>query len=365
MLRGQGTYRTCTCPMLFISFNPSHIAGYLSNLPPCPIPMPVPCPIPCPNGVSHPGGCEIGPRPIDLHLKALRNLGARIFDIQRGFLYAEADKLKGCEIQLDYPSVGATENIMIASTFAEGETIIRNAAKEPEIVDLQNYLIELGADIQGAGTGVIKIKGSGKEKLTKEFSKSVIYKIIPDRIVAGTYMVAAAITGGELEIKNIIPEHVSPMISLLRESGCKIQTNEKSLNITGPARPRAIEIVRTLPYPGFPTDMQPQMVSMLTISKGTGIVVETVFESRYKHVNELIKMGANIKVEGRLAIVRGVKSLKGADVTAWDLRGGAAMILAGLVAEGKTIVNGTKHIERGYENIEKKLSSVGASIQKV
>jgi len=253
---------------------------------------------------------------------------------------------------------------MIASTCAEGETIIRNAAKEPEIVDLQNYLVRLGADIQGAGTGVIRIRGTGKEKGLREFSKEVTYRIIPDRIVAGTYMVAAAITGGELEVKNIIPEHVSPIVSLLRESGCKIQTEENSIHIVGPVRPKAIEIVRTLPYPGFPTDMQPQMVSLLSISKGTGIVVETVFESRFKHVNELIKMGANIKVEGRLAIVRGVKSLKGADVTAWDLRGGAAMILAGLAAEGKTVIHDTKHIERGYENIEKILASVGASIQK-
>jgi UDP-N-acetylglucosamine 1-carboxyvinyltransferase len=301
-------------------------------------------------------------------LKALRNLGARIFDIQNGFLYAEADKLKGCEIQLDYPSVGATENIMITATFAEGETIIRNAAKEPEIVDLQNFLIQLGADVQGAGSGMIRIQGSkSTEKFTKdvEFHKDLDYTIMPDRIVAGTYMVAAAITGGELLVNNVIPEHVSPMISLLRESGCKIHTSDNTLNIVGPVRPKCIELIRTLPYPGFPTDMQPQMVSLLTVSKGTGIVVETVFESRYKHVNELIKMGANIKIEGRLAIIRGVKSLKGADVTAWDLRGGAAMILAGLAAEGRTVVNDSKHIERGYEDIEKCLTGVGASIQKV
>lgn len=322
----------------------------------------------CTNGVVCPGGCEIGPRPIDLHLKALRSMGARIFDIQGGSLYAEADDLKGCDIHLDYPSVGATENTMICATCAEGETVIRNAAKEPEIVDLQKFLISIGAKVEGAGSGTIRIQGiNSKGSAIKKhaYTKDVEYEIMADRIVAGTYMVAAAITGGDLLLKNIIPEHVAPVISLLRESGCKIKTDNTSLKIVGTKDPKTIELIRTLPYPGFPTDMQPQMISYLSIAKGTGIVIETVFESRYKYVNELNKMGANIKVEGRLAIIRGVKKLQGATVTAWDLRGGAAMILAGLAAEGTTTVVDTKHIERGYENIDKALSSVGAIIEKL
>lgn len=310
----------------------------------------------CSSEVSYPGGCEIGPRPIDLHLKALRNMGVKINDAQRGFIYAEVDKLKGCEIQLDYPSVGATENIMMAGIAAEGETIIRNAAREPEIVDLQKYLVGIGANVQGAGSSVIRIKGSNKP------FGDIDHTVIPDRIVAGTYMIAAGITGGDILLNNVVPEHIIPIIYNMKECGCKVISKDNTLRVIGPARPRSIDSVRTLPYPGFPTDMQAQLVAMLTVARGTSIVVETVFESRYKHVEELLRMGANIKLEGRLAVIKGVKKLVGASVCAKDLRGGAALVLAGLAADGQTIVNDIKHIDRGYEKLEEKLSQVGALI---
>lgn len=309
--------------------------------------------------ITHPGGCEIGPRPIDLHLKALRCMGARIQDAQFGFICGEAEQLKGYDIQLDYPSVGATENIMLASVFADGVTYIRNAAKEPEIIDLQNFLIAAGVKVSGAGTNIIRIEG-GKRRLGK-----VEHSVIPDRIVAGTYMVASAITGGDVTLRNIVPEHISSITSILREAGSRINVKKNSLHISGPARLQAVDIIRTLPYPGFPTDMQAQIVALLTIARGTSILVETVFENRFKHVEELLRMGANIKLEGRLAVIKGVRSLKGANVTARDLRGGAALVLAGLVAEGETVISSIKHIDRGYESIEKSLSGIGAKIIRV
>lgn len=283
-------------------------------------------------------------------------MGAKIQDVQHGMLYCEADNLKGCDIQLDYPSVGATENIMLAAVYADGDTYIRNAAKEPEIIDLQNFLIGTGVNVSGAGTGVIRIVGSNKKL------NSVQHNVIPDRIVAGTYMLGAAITGGDVVFKNVIPEHISSMIHLLRESGCVVDVRKNTVHVIGAKRPRAIDSIRTLPYPGFPTDMQAQMLSYLTVARGTSIIVETVFENRYKHVDELIKMGSNIRIEGRLAVIKGVKMLTGASVNSKDLRGGAALILAGLAADGETIVNGTKHIDRGYEIIEEKLSKIGAKI---
>ncbi|HOJ10806.1 MAG TPA: UDP-N-acetylglucosamine 1-carboxyvinyltransferase [Clostridiales bacterium] len=308
--------------------------------------------------ISFPGGCEIGPRPIDLHLKGLRSMGANILDVQGGFIYCNADHLKGTEIHLSYPSVGATENIMLASVFAEGETYIHNAAKEPEITDLQNFLRAMGADVSGAGSGIICVKGTA-QKL-----KDVEYTIMPDRIVAGTYMVAAAITGGEVTLNNVMPEHLSAVISALSEAGCTIKNDENHIYICGPDRNEAVDIIRTLPYPGFPTDMQAPFVSLLTVCRGTSIVVETVFENRYKHVDELMRMGANITLEGRIAVIKGVDKLNGAVVYARDLRGAAALAIAGLAAKGETVVLDIKHLDRGYENMEVKLAQLGALIRR-
>lgn len=310
--------------------------------------------------ISFPGGCEIGPRPIDLHLKGLRSMGAKILDAYGGFLYCRTEGLKGCDIHLSYPSVGATENIMLASVFAEGETCIYNAAKEPEIVDLQNFLIEMGVDISGAGSGTIYIKGKDRVKKLN----NVEYTIMSDRIVIGTYMTASGITGGDIVIKNATSDHLTAVIYALSEAGCDIKIDKDQIRILGPKRPQAVDVIRTLPYPGFPTDMQAPIVSLLAIAKGTSIVIETVFENRYKHVDELMRMGANITQDGRIAVIKGVNRLVGASVTAWDLRGAAALVLAGLVAEGETVINEIWHLERGYESIQKKLSGLGAIVKR-
>jgi len=306
---------------------------------------------------SFPGGCEIGPRPIDMHLKGLRELGAEIEE-SHGFIYAKAKELKGCEIQLDYPSVGATENIMLAATRAKGTTVIRNAAREPEIVDLQNYLNKAGAKVSGAGTSVVIIEG------VNEFN-DVSHNTMPDRIVAGTYMIASAITGGEIVVKNIVIDHLQAIIAKLKEAGCIIYNDNSSLKIIGPRKINSIEMIQTLPYPGFPTDMQAQMMALLTIANGTSIISETVFENRFKHAEELIRMGANIKIFGRVAVVKGVKELTGAKVSAKDLRGGASLILAGLAARGVTVVDNVFHVERGYENFHLELERLGANIKKI
>ncbi|HOR86731.1 MAG TPA: UDP-N-acetylglucosamine 1-carboxyvinyltransferase [Bacillota bacterium] len=308
--------------------------------------------------ISYPGGCEIGPRPIDIHLFGLRKMGTKIIEAH-GYISCECDKLRGVEINLDYPSVGATENIMLAATTAEGVTIIQNAAKEPEIVDLQNFLNGMGARITGAGTSTVKIEG------VKEF-RDVEHTVIPDRIVAGTLMSAAAITGGNVVLNNVITDHLKSVSSKLSETGCIITEYQNSLQIMCNRKPKAAEVIKTLPYPGFATDMQAQMMAVMTIAKGTSIFIETVFESRYKHVEELMKMGASIKVDGRTAIVRGVKKLTGAEVRAGDLRGGAALVLAGLAAEGTTVVDNVKlHIDRGYDRLENKLIKLGADIHRV
>lgn len=283
-------------------------------------------------------------------------MGARIQDAQGGFIYCEAEKLKGCDIQLDYPSVGATENIMLASVFAEGETIIRNAAKEPEIIDLQSFMNGMGVEVSGAGTSIIRIKGKSGGLRDVEFT------VMTDRIVAGTYMIAAAITGGDVMLRHVIPEHLNSIISNLIDCGCRIDIKNTDLHINAPVKCKSADIIRTLPYPGFPTDMQAQMVSLLSVARGTSIIVETVFENRYKHVEELLRMGANIKLEGRIAVIKGVKKLTGATVSARDLRAGAALVIAGMSAEGETIVTDIKHIDRGYERIEEKLNLLGANI---
>ncbi|NLY86482.1 MAG: UDP-N-acetylglucosamine 1-carboxyvinyltransferase [Tissierellia bacterium] len=307
--------------------------------------------------ISYPGGCEIGPRPIDLHLKALREMGA-VIEESHGQLYCKTDGLKGCDIQLDYPSVGATENIILAAVTAKGTTVIRNAAREPEIVDLQNYLNKAGAKVSGAGTSVITIEGVNK-------FNDVTHTIIPDRIVAGTLMVASTITGGDIILNNVIVEHLLGIIAKLKEAGAIIYTNGNSLKVTGPRKINSIEMIQTLPYPGFPTDMQAQMMALLSIANGTSIICETVFENRFKHGEELIRMGANIKIFGRVAVINGVKELTGAKVTAKDLRGGAALTLAGLVAKGITEVQNIYHIERGYEDFHITLQNLGADIVKI
>lgn len=307
--------------------------------------------------ISMPGGCAIGTRPIDLHLKGFEALGAEI-EIGHGFISATAPNgLKGTSIYLDFPSVGATENIIMAACMAEGQTILENAAQEPEIIDLANFLNIMGAKIRGAGTNVIKITG-----VPKLIGHN--YTIIPDRIEAGTYMVAVAMTGGDIYIENAISEHLKPVIAKLNETGVKIEEDIDGIRVSCNKRPKAIDI-KTLPYPGFPTDMQAQFMAMLTIADGTGLVTETVFENRFMHVDELKRMGACIKVDGRTSIVEGVPSLNGCQVKATDLRAGAAMVLAGLVANGETEVSYIHHIDRGYDNLVEKLCGLGADICRV
>jgi len=307
--------------------------------------------------ISLPGGCAIGTRPIDLHLKGFEALGAKI-SIGHGYIEATApDGLKGAQIYLDFPSVGATENILMAASMAEGQTIIENPAQEPEIVDLANYLNIMGAHIRGAGTNVIKVEGT-KKLIARD------YTIIPDRIEAGTYMIAAAMTRGDVYIANAISEHLKPVIAKLKEAGVKVIEDVDGIRVICDRRPRAVDI-KTLPYPGFPTDMQAQFMAMLTISEGTSMVTETVFENRFMHVDELRRMGARIKIDGRTSVVEGQAKLTGCQVKATDLRAGAAIVLAALVAEGETQVGYIHHIDRGYDNLVQKLVSLGADIKRV
>jgi len=307
--------------------------------------------------ISLPGGCAIGTRPIDLHLKGFDALGAKI-DCGEGYIEASAPNgLKGARIYLDFPSVGATENIIMAACMAEGQTILENPAHEPEIIDLVNYLNVMGANIKGAGTNIIKIEGV-------KALKGCNYTIIPDRIEAGTYMVAAAMTNGDVYIENALSEHLKPVIAKLKEAGVFIQEEINGIRVKGTGNIKAVDI-KTLPYPGFPTDMQAQLMAMLTIADGSGIVSETVFENRFMHVDELKRMGANIKVDGRSAIIDGVKKLSGCQVKATDLRAGAAMVLAGLVAEGETQIGCIHHIDRGYDGLVDKLCNLGADIKRI
>ena len=306
--------------------------------------------------VALPGGCNIGLRPIDQHIKGFRALGAEV-KIERGLVIAQAQQLKGTHIYLDVVSVGATINVMMAAVMAEGQTIIENAAKEPHVVDLANFLNSMGANIKGAGTDVIRIKGVSGLHGTE-------YAIIPDQIEAGTFMFAAAVTKGDVTVKNVIPKHLESISAKLMEIGCEVEESDDAVRVVA-AKPLTHTHVKTLPYPGFPTDMQPQITVALGLSKGTSIVTESIFENRFKYVDELTRMGANIKVEGNTAIIDGVSQYTGASITAPDLRAGAALVTAALAAEGISTIDDIKFIERGYEDFPQKLQSLGAQIEKV
>ncbi len=306
--------------------------------------------------VPFPGGCDIGIRPIDQHIKGFEALGAKI-KVEHGVIKARASELVGAPIYMDVVSVGATINIILAACKAKGVTTIENAAKEPYIVDIANLLNAMGANIKGAGTDVIKIKGV-------EHLGGCEHAIIPDMMEAGTYMIAAAATQGDVLIKNVIPTHLESISAKLREMGVEIEENEDSIRVRTVERPKAVNI-KTIPYPGFPTDLQQPMSVLLSIAEGTGIITESIWEGRFKHVDELKRMGANIKVEGRVAIIEGIQKLSGSPVYATDLRAGAAMVIAGLAAEGETEISNLKHIDRGYENLVDKLKSVGADITRV
>ncbi|MCL2568748.1 MAG: UDP-N-acetylglucosamine 1-carboxyvinyltransferase [Oscillospiraceae bacterium] len=305
--------------------------------------------------LSLPGGCELGPRPIDLHLEALRTLGATLEEVG-GNIVCRANQLVGAPIYLTSPSVGATENAMLAAVLAHGETVITNAAREPEIVDLQNFLVAAGAEISGAGTPTITIQG-GREM------RPVAYRIMPDRIVAATYLSAVALTGGRLELRDIVPEHFETVIHALRIAGCEITLHGQDLTLTSTGRLEAISPpVMTRPYPGFPTDAQPCLVAASVKSKGTTVFIENIFQNRYRYVEELCRMGADIKLEGRVAVVTGVDRLVGTSVSATDLRGGAALVVAALGAEGETLISEVDHIDRGYDDIAATLRTLGADI---
>ena len=307
--------------------------------------------------VALPGGCAIGSRPIDQHLKGFEAMGASV-KVGNGFIDAEVNgRLRGAKIYLDFPSVGATENIMMAAVLAEGTTIIENCAKEPEIVDLANFLNAMGAKVRGAGTGTIRIEGVSKLYGT-------VHTVIPDRIEAGTFMVATAITGGNVLIQGAVPEHLSSLIAKLEEMGVKIVEEETGLRVIAPEKLKAVDI-KTMPHPGFPTDMQSQMMALLLKAEGTSMITETVFENRFMHVEEFRRMNADVKIEGRSVIINGPCSLQGAEVAATDLRAAAALIIAGLASEGYTRVTELKHLDRGYVRFHEKLAALGADIERV
>jgi UDP-N-acetylglucosamine 1-carboxyvinyltransferase len=308
--------------------------------------------------VALPGGCPIGSRPVDLHLKGFEAMGAQI-ENGHGYIQAQCPgrKLQGANIYLDFPSVGATENLLTAAVLAEGQTTIENAASEPEIIDLASFLIEMGARITGAGTDTIVIEGV-------ETVHGAEHTIMPDRIEAGTLMAAAALTGGDITLTNVVPDHLKPVTAKLRESGMEILEQSNEIRVRGIARPAALDI-KTHPFPGFPTDMQAQLAAYLCFAEGTSMIVETIFENRFMHVNELKRMGAQIRVDGRTAIIEGLDKLQGAQVRATDLRAGAALIIAGLAAKGTTEVLDIHHIDRGYEFIENKLQRLGADIRRL
>ncbi|MDD3250618.1 MAG: UDP-N-acetylglucosamine 1-carboxyvinyltransferase [Smithellaceae bacterium] len=306
--------------------------------------------------VSMPGGCAIGARPVNLHIKALQDMGATV-DLQGGYIEARADRLKGADIYFDLPTVTGTENIMMAATLAEGTTVLNNAAREPEIVNLAEVLAGMGAKISGAGTDVITVTGVPELSGTEA-------AIIPDRIEAGTFMIAAGITGGEINVLGCIPQHLEALINKLRDAGMNIQPIEEGLRVAAGSKITSVDVT-TLPHPGFPTDLQAQIMAYLCVGSGLSVITETVFENRFMHVSELRRMGADITIQGSSAVVRGVPELNGAQTMATDLRASASLILAALVARGETEISRVYHIDRGYENIEKKFSALGADIKRV
>ena len=307
--------------------------------------------------ISYPGGCDIGLRPIDLHLSGLKKLGVEIVE-EGGYIHCSADRIKGAEIVLDFPSVGATENIMLAAVKAEGRTILRNAAKEPEIVDLQRFLNAMGAKVQGAGTADVVIDGV-------EHLHGVDYTPMEDRIEAGTFLIATAVCGGEIEMSGVFAQNLAALLHKLRENGCKVYIKNDKIVLESKGRLKSVDLVETSPFPGFPTDLQAQYTALSCLAKGSTLVVENLFETRFKYAGELKRMGADITVRGRTAIVRGVRSLQGAPVTACDLRGGAALVIAGLAAEGRTEVLDLSHVDRGYGEFEQKLRLLGAKVRRI
>ncbi len=307
--------------------------------------------------ISYPGGCDIGLRPIDLHLSGLKRLGVEIIE-EGGYIECKANRLVGAEILLDFPSVGATENIILAAVKAEGRTVIRNAAKEPEIVDLQNFLNAMGAKVRGAGGGTVVVEGVKR-------LHGVEYTPMKDRIEAGTYLIAAASCGGEIETEGVFSENIAALLHKLRENGCKIHTKNDRIILRSDGRLKSVDLVETMPFPGFPTDMQAQYSALCATAKGTTLVVENLFETRYKYAAELKRMGADITVRDRTAVIRGVEKLHGARVTAGDLRGGAALVVASLKAEGKSEIIDISHIDRGYSGFEYKLKKLGAKIRRI
>lgn len=307
--------------------------------------------------VSLPGGCAIGARPIDQHLKGLEQLGAEI-EVKEGYIHARAKRLRGSRIYLDVPTVTGTENLLMAAAGAEGETVIENAATEPEVVEVAIALREMGVEVEGEGTGVIRVRGK------KDF-RGFRHRIIPDRIEAGTFIIATAITRGNVLLKEVRPDHLEAVLKKVKEAGVEVvQEAPGALRVWAADRPRAVD-VRTAPYPGFPTDMQAQFMALMAIAKGLSVITETIFENRFLHVNELQRMGAKIRIYGQNAIVEGVPRLMGAPVEATDLRAGASLVLAGLIAEGETLVGGVHHLERGYESLKEKLKGLGARIEEV
>lgn len=307
--------------------------------------------------IAYPGGCDIGLRPIDLHLSGLKKLGVDISE-EGGYIHCRADCIKGAEIVLDFPSVGATENIMLAAVKAQGKTVIRNAAKEPEIIDLQNFLIRMGARVSGAGTADIVIEGV-------DALHGADYIPMGDRIEAGTYLIATAICGGEIETKGVFGENLAALLHKLRENGCKIHTENDTIILRSDGNLSSVDLVETSPFPGFPTDLQAQYATLSCLARGTTLVVENLFETRFKYASELKRMGADITVRGKTAVIRGVAALHGASVTAGDLRGGAALVLAGLAAEGRTEVLDLSHVDRGYGEFERKLRLLGARVRRI